>query len=238
MSYPLPENEQRRLEALRRYDVLDTSPEQAFDDIAAIAAAVVGVPTAIVSLIDERRQWYKASIGTTVNEVPREETFCTYALLANKLMVVEDATRDPRFSKNPHVTKPAGVRFYAGAPIIDAEGNGLGSVCVVDSLPHKLAPEKQAVLMALARTTMRLLEQRRLANQLAEALDEVKTVQGLLSICSSCKSIRTDEGYWSRVEEYFATHTDALFSHGLCPACFERLHPEIYHQLKAEGKLA
>ena len=237
MSYPIPENENKRLEALRLYQALDTGPEQAFDDIAAIAAATVGVPTAIVSLIDERRQWYKASIGAGVTEVPRAETFCTHAILGADILVVEDATRDSRFAQNPHVTKPQGVRFYAGAPISDDDGNAIGSLCVVDSAPRKLSPAQQTVLMALARTTMRLLEQRRLANQLKEALHEVKTVQGLLSICSSCKSIRTDEGYWDRVEVYFSTHTDALFSHGLCPDCFERQYPDIYHKLKAEGKI-
>ncbi len=237
MSYPAPENEAKRLEALRRYAAFDSGPDQAFEDIAAVAAHVVGAPIALVTLVGETRERYKASIGFKGNGVPREESFCTHTILGKDVMVVEDATADPRFARNPHVTGAGGVRFYAGAPIIDDGGNGLGSVCVVDTRPGKLAANQQSALMALARTAMRLLEQRLLAHQLAEALNEVKTVQGLLCICSSCKNIRTDEGYWSRVEEYFSTHTDALFSHGLCPACFERLHPEIYHDLKAQGKI-
>ncbi|HET7536391.1 MAG TPA: GAF domain-containing protein [Candidatus Didemnitutus sp.] len=237
MGHPLPSNEQKRLAALRLYHVLDTAPEEAFDDIALVAAEVAGVPTAIVSLIDERRQWYKAKIGAEVNEVPREQTFCTHTILGTEVMVVEDATADPRFAANPHVTKAQGVRFYAGAPILDDEGNALGSVCVVDSRPRQLGAPKQEVLMALARTTMVLLEQRRLSHLLAEALTEVKTVQGLLPICASCKSIRTSDDYWERIEEYFSTRTDALFSHGMCPVCMQRQYPEIYASLKAQGKI-
>lgn len=236
MSYPVPPNEQKRLEALRLYEVLDTGPEAAFDDIAAVVAQVTGVPTALVGLIDERRQWYKAKVGSESIEVPREHTFCTHAILGTEIMVVEDASVDPRFARNPYVAKPDGVRFYAGAPIVDERGHALGSVCVVDSRPRSLEPAKQAVLVALARTTMRLLEQRRLSTRLAEALKEVKTVQGLLAICAHCKSIRIDDIYWARIEEYFATRTDALLSHGICPACFEREYPEIFAALKAKGQ--
>lgn len=237
MDFPVPANEQRRLEALRLHGILDSEPEAAFDDIALIASEAVGAPVALVSLIDEHRQWYKAKVGTAASEVPRHETFCTHALLGDDVMVVEDATRDPRFAANPHVTRDGGVRFYAGAPIVDSQGLALGSVCVVGPQARGLTPSQHRLLLALARTTMRLLEQRRTARLLAEALAEVKTVQGLLPICSSCKSIRAEEGYWTQVEEYFSTRTDALFSHGICPDCMQRLYPEIFAKLKGEGKI-
>lgn len=237
MSYPIPANEKKRLEALRLYQALDATPDQAFQDIAAIAAQIANAPVALISLVGKTHERYEANIGFTGNGVPRQESFCTHTILGTEALVVEDATADARFAQNPHVTKAGGVRFYAGAPIVDREGHGLGSVCVVDTKPRQLAPDKVDVLMRLARTAMRLLEQRRLSTKLAEALEEVKTVQGLLCICSHCKDIRVSDDYWSRVDEYFSTHTDALFSHGLCPVCFEREYPEIYHKLKAEGKL-
>ena len=237
MGYPLPANELKRLEALRLYAALDLSPRHGFEDIARAAAELAEVPTALVSLIDEQRQWFMGSIGFTGAETPREETFCTHTILGADLMLVENATLDSRFSENPHVTAANGVRFYAGAPIVDDAGHAIGSLCVVDSRPRQLSRAKQATLMALARTAMRLLEHRRLIHLLGESLKEVKTVQGFLPICASCKSIRTDDGYWNRIEEYFSTRTDARLSHGVCPDCFRCHYPDVYRVLETEGKL-
>src|SRR5688572_21596882 len=178
MSYPIPANEKKRLEALRLYQALDAAPDQAFHDIAAIAAQIANAPVALISLVGETHERYEANIGFTGNGVPRQESFCTHTILGTEALVVEDATADARFAQNPHVTKTGGVRFYAGAPIVDREGHGLGSVCVVDTKPRQLAPDKVDVLMRLARTAMRLLEQRRTTSKLAEALQEVKTEIG------------------------------------------------------------
>lgn len=236
MNFPVPPNEQKRLEALHLYEALDTEPEAAFDDIALIAAETIGVPTALVSLIDERRQWFKAKIGFAADEVPREETFCTYTILGSDAVVIEDATRDPRFTANPHVLCEGGVRFYVGVPIVNGEGHALGSLCVVDQRPRTITKNQVAVLTALARTAMRLFEERRMAKQLAEALTEVKTIQGLLPMCCSCKSIRNDQGYWAKVEEYLTEQTDAQLSHGVCPGCMQQLYPEQYAQMQAQEK--
>lgn len=158
MDFPAPTHEEKRLTALRRYDALDTAPEAAFDDLAFIAAETTGVPTALVSLIDENRQWFKAKVGFEADEVPREQTICNYTILGQKALVIEDAKRDPRFQDNPHVRREGGVRFYAGVPIMDQEGNALGSLCVVDQRQRAITERQLAVLSALARTAMRLFE--------------------------------------------------------------------------------
>jgi len=233
MPCPLPPNESRRLEALRRYRVLDTPQEEAFDDLAALAAYICQTPIAMVSLVDEHRQWFKASVGMTVRETPREQAFCGYTILSDDVLVVEDATRDTRFATNPLVTVESGIRFYAGAPLIDQDGLGMGSVCVIDKQPRQISSEQSEALRRLARQATALLEQRRLATELAGALERVKTIEGLLPVCSHCRGVRDDEGYWSTVEDYLARHTELGLSHGVCPDCLKTHYPRTYERMQA-----
>lgn len=228
-----PANEAKRLAALRRYKLLDTAPEQAFDDFAEIASVLCQTPIASVSLIDAERQWLKAKIGLENLETPREHAFCAHTILTDVPLVVEDALADERFATNPLVTASPFIRFYAGAPLIDGEGNALGALCVIDHQPRRFAEPERKALAALARQVMARIELRRTAEELAEALAEVKDLQRLLPICAHCKSIRNDEGYWNSVEEYLSLHGNARFSHSFCPICFERHYPEV---IAARGK--
>ena len=117
MSFPLPENEGQRLEELRRYAVLDTPPEKAFDAITRLAASLFEMPIAAVTLIDQDRQWFKSCVGLETREVGRNFAFCAHAILGTEVMAVPDARVDPRFAENPLVTGPPYIRFYAGAPL-------------------------------------------------------------------------------------------------------------------------
>lgn len=236
MSYPTPDNEEERLEVLRRYELLDTSAEQSFDDIAHLASTICGTPISLITFVDADRQWFKAKIGLDTSETPREHAFCAHTLATNRLMVVEDATADPRFADNPLVTSDPHIRFYAGAPLIDSEGFGLGSLCVIDRTPRQLTAEQQHALTALARQVVAQCEFRRISAALAASLAEVTALRGLLPICSYCKSIRNDEGYWYSVEHYITTHTPAQLSHGVCPPCLKQHYPEIYEELTATEK--
>ena len=146
MITPLPANETKRLKALRRYQILDTSAEQAFDDFAFLASTICQTPIALMTLVDTDRQWFKARLGLDVTETPREQAFCAHTILGSEVMVVEDATRDVRFANNALVTGDPHIRFYAGAPLMDAEGNGLGSLCVIDRQPRSLSPEQTKAL--------------------------------------------------------------------------------------------
>ena len=219
MIAPFPADETARLTALESYEILDTAPERNFDDIAKIASLICRSPISAISLVDRDRQWFKASVGLPMSEAPRNHAFCAHTILSSELLVVEDATRDPRFNQNPLVTGDPNIRFYAGAPLVTPENYRLGSLCVIDRMPRTLANEERAALESLSRLIVTELELRRISRDLAHAVREVKSLTGLVPICSYCKDVRDDQGYWSRVEEYVTQKTGADFSHGLCPKC-------------------
>lgn len=231
MTAALPPNEARRLQALRRYQILDTPAERSFDDFAFLASHICRTPIALMSLVDSDRQWFKARVGLTATETPREQSFCAHAILGTEVLVVEDATQDVRFADNPLVTAAQGIRFYAGAPLFDQDGHGLGSLCVIDHERRPLTMEQndslRTLLQTLARQVMLLMEFRRTSADLASALGELKTLHGLLPICSHCKNVRNDTGYWESVETYVQAHSEADFSHGICPTCMKIHYPVI-----------
>lgn len=231
MGVPLPTNEFKRLEALRRYQILDTPAEQAFDDFALLASTICGTPIALMTLIDEQRQWFKAAVGIGGTETLREHAFCAYTILGPEVMVVEDARQDTRFAANPYVMADPHVRFYAGAPLIDSEGNALGSLCVIDREPRPLPSSQKQALEALARQIIAQLEARLVSSMLADSLTHIKTLRGLLPICAHCKGIRNDSGYWESVETYVAAHSEAGFSHGICPPCLKKHYPDYHDRL-------
>ena len=222
----MPTNEAERLEALRDYHILDTEAEQAYDDISTLAAYICDVPIALISLVDESRQWFKSKVGLDRKETSREIAFCAHAILQSEPMIVRDATKDPRFAASELVRRAPNVRFYAGFPLTSHEGHNIGTLCAIDRKPRKLSVVQKQAMQALSRQVMALLELRRVSAHLADALEHVKALQGLLPICAWCKRIRDDKGYWSQVEAYIQSHSDASFTHGICPECLEKQRPK------------
>lgn len=164
-------DEAARQRALDTYHVLDSLPEEAYDDVVRLAALLCDVPTALVSLIDRDRQWLKARHGFELRETPRGIAFCDHAIRDPEgVMEVRDASRDPRFAGNPLVTAQGGIRFYAGVPLVTPSGAAIGTVCVIDQKPRELAPRQREALASLARLTMNLLEQRHRERELQREL--------------------------------------------------------------------
>jgi anti-sigma regulatory factor (Ser/Thr protein kinase) len=200
--------EAERLAALRRYKILDTEPEQRFDDLALLASQICGTPMALISLVDRDRQWFKARVGVDVPETSRDIAFCAHAIQQRSLFIVPDALQDARFRDNPLVRAEPRIRFYAGAPLVTADGHALGTICVLDREPRVLSPEQQAALEALHRQVISQLELRssldelsaalaardeaeaaqvRLVAELREAFDNVERLSSLLPYCSACE---------------------------------------------------
>lgn len=146
---PIPANEAERLNALRELLLLDTPPEERYDRLARFAAEQLDMPIALLTLVDGQRQWFKSRVGVDVIETPRDISFCGHAIMSNELFVVEDASRDPRFSDNPVVVGAPYVRFYAGAPLSAPSGHHIGTLCVIDTVPRTLGPVELSILEAL-----------------------------------------------------------------------------------------
>ena len=222
----IPSNETQRLAALREYHILDTAPEAAYDDITTLAAHICDVPISMISLVDESRQWFKSKTGLRQNQTDRDVAFCAHAILKPEPLVIRDATKDRRFTDNVLVTRLPRIRFYAGFPLVAPRGLMLGTLCAIDRKPRQLTAQQFQTMQALSRQVMALLESRRVSAHLAEALEHVKVLQGLLPICAWCKRIRDDKGYWTKVETYLEDRTEADFTHGICPECLEKAKPK------------
>jgi signal transduction histidine kinase len=197
ITVPLPANEAERLEALRRYNILDTPTEAAFDRITSLAARLFDVPIALVSLVDESRAWFKSCYGFELREVQRDATICSLALLYDDVLVIPDTRQDDRLTCNPFVQNEPGLRFYAGAPLLTQDGFNLGTLCLLDMKPRDaLTDEQKATLADLAAMVVDELELRLAARKIAQ-LDAalIEVTQGVSAV--------TGEAFFSALVQHF-----------------------------------
>jgi PAS domain S-box-containing protein len=188
----LPANESARLAVLASYSILDTTPEDAFDELARLASIICGTPIALVSLVDATRQWFKSHVGLDAGETPRSYSFCAYAIRQSDVFVVEDATRDLRFANNPLVTGDPHIRFYAGAVLTSPEGMNLGTLCVIDRRPRVLSAEQTAALRALAHQVVMQLELRRQITERSAAEERLRESEARLQRVLE----GSNDGFW------------------------------------------
>lgn len=183
MKAPIPGNEKTRLAKLRDYAVLDTDGEEAYDDITRLAAFICNTPVALVSLVDETRQWFKSRHGLSVTETPRDLAFCAHAICnPEQVMIVPDASHDVRFMDNPLVTDSPNIRFYAGAPLVAPTGEAIGTLCAIDYNASTLYDSQRQALKALARQVVYQLELRKALEDLRHiTVQEAKAQEQLLA---------------------------------------------------------
>lgn len=183
----IPDDEQVRLNQLRALAILDTSPEERFDRVTRMAKRLFGVPIALVSLIDENRQWFKSCMGLDVSETERRISFCGHAILNNGALVINDATQDQRFFDNPLVIDEPHIRFYAGYPLRTLSGQGLGTLCIIDLIPREFSDEDIEMLANLAS----MVEREIMAVQLtiSDELTKISNRRGFLTLTQYCLDV-------------------------------------------------
>ncbi len=186
MKAALPHQEMARLQTLRRYRILDTINEAAFDDLTRLAAQICDTPIALISLTDQSRQWFKSKFGLDVDEISRDVAFCAHAILQpNSIFIVSDTLLDHRFATSPLVTFDPNVRFYAGVPLVTSEGYALGTLCVIDRVPRQLTPEQVEALHTLSRQVIAQLDLRLNLHKLERiTIDESQHIGNLISALS------------------------------------------------------
>lgn len=176
MKAPIPLNEEERLKKLYEYEILDTEQEKDFDEITELASLIFDTPIALITLIDKERQWFKSNKGLKVNETHRDHAFCAHAIHQHNVFIVNDATKDDRFSDNPLVLDDPFIRFYAGAQITTPEGLILGTLCVIDNIPRELTEIQQKALEALAREIIVRFEIKKNLKENQKLLNELRIV--------------------------------------------------------------
>ena len=240
MKAPLPENEAARLEILQRYAILDTFPEQEFDDLAHLAALICGTPIASVTMVDRDRQWFKAKIGLEDNQTSREVSFCAHAILEPDVMVIPDALDDKRFRDNALVTGAPHIRFYAGAPLVSEGGFALGTLCVIDLVPRVLNPAQKEALKSLSRLVVTQLELRRSVTDLSSAIRDRRLretqIDQLFRLSQDMLCIVGFDGYFKRINPSWEATLGRPSAELLSKPYFEFIHPDDLAETLEQAK--
>lgn len=200
---PIPQNETKRLEALRKLDILDTPTEERFDRITRLAVKVFHVPISTITLVDENREWFKSVCGLNQREGDRAISFCGHALLSNDIFIIQDTKKDPRFSDNPMVVGKPFIRFYAGVPLFSAGGERIGSFCIKGLKPREVSEEEKEILKGFTKWAEIEIN----AHNLSMALDKIKQstleLDAFFTLSQDLLGIASTRGFLTRVNPSF-----------------------------------
>ena len=219
--------EERRLKALAEYRILGTGAESCYDSITQIACLTCDVPISLMTLVDQDRQWFKSKVGLEISETKRDWSFCTHAIKESSPLIIQDALKDERFINNPLVTGDPNIRFYAGFPLENSEGNKLGTLCVIDRKPGRLTFEQRTIMDLLSKQIVSFLDLRKRSLNLLDAITHLHNQEGIISVCSYCREVKNKDGDWLHIEKYLSNMSDIRFSHGVCDSCMERHFPDV-----------
>ena len=233
MIAPRPADEETRLAVLRQYGVLDTPPEQALDDLTALAAYICETPISLITLVDDTRQWFKSRFGFEPSETSRDVSFCAHLLQSASPVVVPDTTRDPRFADNPFVAGPPRIRFYAAAPLCSPEGQVLGTICVVDVVTRQLDEAQIGALTALSRQVMTQLELKRNARFLIDRDEQLRLALDAAHMGTFQGDVVANHLVWSRLHEELWGYAPGEFP-GTYRGFANRVHPDDLPRVKAD----
>ena len=232
---PLPSNEQDRLATLRKYDILDTEPESAFDAMTHLASYICQTPIAAISLVDENRQWFKAITGLDAKETSRDVAFCAHAILQDETMIVPDATLDERFCDNPLVTSGPDIRFYAGVPLVASDGQHLGTLCVIDRVARELSQEQLDAINILAKNIMAHLDLRLSHKQTRQYVDDLQLAASIFDAASEAMVVTDANNLIVTVNPAFTSTTGYTLNEvvGRKPSLLSsgRQSKEFYHKM-------
>jgi PAS domain S-box-containing protein len=217
--FPIPQNEDERIAALHKYQILDTQREKDFDRLTELASIICDVPMSLVSLIDEKRQWIKSAKGLEASEAPRNLSFCRYTIMSKTIFEIEDALLDERFKYNPFVTDVPHIRFYAGYPLIDPDGYELGTICVLDNKPRVLTQKQKDVLMLLADQAMSMIVDQR-------KREENRNFDRLFTLSNDLVCIAGGDGYFKKINPAFKQLLGWDDAFTLNTHFFDLIHPD------------
>ena len=235
---PLPQNEKARIDELRKYNILDSEPEDVFENMVQLASYICKTPIAAVSLVDEHRQWFKAIVGIDAKETSRDVAFCAHAILQDEIMVVPDALNDERFFDNPLVSDGPGIRYYAGVPLVTPSGMHLGTLCVIDTEPRELLKEQLDAVKTLADSVMAHLNLRLSHKEIRKYVDELQLSATIFESATEGIIITDHENRFVTVNPAFTKTTGYTLEEvvGKTPAILksEKQDKEFYNKMYKE----